>query len=37
MVEDPAQIPVVMQNIVSDPANYLFALSAITVWEVAKR
>jgi PIN domain nuclease of toxin-antitoxin system len=37
MVEKPSQIPAKMQDIVKKADNYPFALSAISVWEVAKK
>lgn len=37
MVEEPSHIPARMQNIVNNADNYPFCLSAISVWEVAKK
>ncbi len=37
MVEEPSHIPAKMAHIVKSPDNYPFALSAISVWEVAKK
>ncbi len=37
MVDNPSLIPARMKIIVSDGANYPFSLSAISIWEVAKK
>ena len=37
MVEEPSHIPAKMQDIVNNANNYPFYLSAISVWEVAKK
>lgn len=37
IVEDPSQIPAKMKDIVKNADNYPFFLSAISVWEVAKK
>ncbi len=37
MVENPSNIPDKMVKIVKDANNYPFSLSAISVWEVAKK
>ncbi len=37
MVEEPSHIPAKMQDIVNNANNYPFCLSAISVWEVAKK
>ncbi len=37
MVEEPSHIPARMQDIVNNADNYPFCLSAISVWEVAKK
>ena len=37
MVESPVDIPEKIMPIVNNPLNYPFSLSAISVWEVAKK
>ena len=37
MVEDPSYIPAKMKDIVDNADNYPFSLSAISIWEVAKK
>ena len=37
MVEEPSHIPTKMKEIVNQADNYPFFLSAISVWEVAKK
>lgn len=37
IVEDPSHIPANMKDIVENADNYPFFLSAISVWEVAKK
>lgn len=37
MVEKPSHLPATMANIVKRADNYPFFLSAISVWEVAKK
>lgn len=37
MVEEPSLIPAKMKDIVNNADNYPFFLSAISVWEVAKK